>query len=315
MRNAAEMAVAELGTPNVQLLIKDDAENGPAARLAAQRAIDEGAEILLGPIFAPQVSPVAQVAHAKQMPVIVFSSDRKVASSGVYLLSYLPEADVGRVVGYAISQRKRSFIGIVPSGNYGALIEGAFKDAVSRGGGRVMAVERYRSPKDFSNVAQRIVQEATHADALFIPDGGDAMDLGAAFAAASVDLRHVVLLGTQSWDNPRVFANPLFQDAWYAGPDPASFRSFAARYRGRYHEDPPHAAALAYEGVALVAGLARTHAHRITDEALTSPLGFVGVDGIFRFHSDGTNERGLAVLRVTPSGPQVISPTPRRFGS
>ncbi len=136
MRNAAEMAVAELGTSNVQLLIKDDAGNGPAARLAAQRAIDEGAEILLGPIFAHQVPPVAQVAHAHQMPVIAFSSDRKVASRGVYLLSYLPEADVDRVVGYAISQRKRSFIGIVPSSNYGALVEGAFKDAVSRGGGR-----------------------------------------------------------------------------------------------------------------------------------------------------------------------------------
>ena len=313
MRDAAEMAVAELGVQNIQLLIKDDAGNGPAAKRAAQRAIDEGAEILMGPTFAHQVPSVAQVAHAHQMPVIAFSSDRKVASRGVYLLSYLPEADVDRVVGYAISQRKRSFIGIVPTGKYGELVERIFRDAVSRGGGHVMGLERYESPKDFSKVAQHIAQGSVHPDALFIPEGAGAMDVVAALAAAGVSLHQAVLLGTQSWDNPKVFSNPLAQDAWYAGPDPAGFRSFAARYRSRYHEEPPRAAALAYEGVVLVAALARMQ-RPITDDALTSPLGFAGVDGILRFRNDGTNERGLAVLRVTSSGPQVISPAPRRFG-
>lgn len=62
-----------------------------------------------------------------------------------------------------------------------------------------------------------------------------------------------------------------------------------------------------------IAALARTQ-RPITDEALTTPLGFAGVDGILRFRSDGTNERGLAVLRVTSSGLQVVSPAPRRFG-
>jgi hypothetical protein len=46
---------------------------------------------------------------------------------------------------------------------------------------------------------------------------------------------------------------------------------------------------------------------------LTNPSGFAGIDGIFRFKPDGTNERGLAVMRVTPSGAQIISPTPRSF--
>jgi ABC-type branched-subunit amino acid transport system substrate-binding protein len=284
MRNAAEMAVAELGA-SIQVLARDDGGNGPAARLAAQRLIDEGAEIFLGPIFAHQVPSVAQVARAHQMPVIAFSTDRKVASQGVYLLSFLPEADVERVVGYAISQRKRAFVGIIPTGKYGELVERTFRDAVSHGGGRVLMIEHYESPKDFSKVAQHVAQGPVHPDALFIPDGGDAMDLVSALAAAGVTLHQTVLLGTQSWDNPKVFSNPLAQDIWYAGPDPAGFRSFAARYRSRYDEEPPRTAALAYEGVMLIAALARTH-RPITDEALTTPLGFAGVDGILRFRSD-----------------------------
>jgi len=46
---------------------------------------------------------------------------------------------------------------------------------------------------------------------------------------------------------------------------------------------------------------------------LTNPSGFAGIDGVFRFRPEGTNERGLAVLRVTPSGGQVISPAPHSF--
>ena len=314
MRNAAEMAVAELGAPNVQLIIKDDAGNGPAARLAAQRAIDEGAEIILGPIFAHHVPPVAQVAHAHQMPVIAFSSDRKVASRGVYLLSYLPEADVDRVVGYAISQRKRSFIGIVPTGKYGELVERTFRDAVSRGGGRVIAIEHYEgprisakshntSPKDRCILMHCSFLTAATQWMWFQP-----------LPLRELTSHQTVLLGTQSWDNPKVFSNPLAQDAWYAGPDPAGFRSFASRYR-----KPLSRRTAARSGPRLRRGRAGCcfgeDAKTITDEALTSPLGFAGVDGILRFRSDGTNERGLAVLRVTSSGPQVISPAPRRFGS
>jgi hypothetical protein len=47
---------------------------------------------------------------------------------------------------------------------------------------------------------------------------------------------------------------------------------------------------------------------------LTNPSGFSGIDGLFRFMPDGTNKRGLAVLRVTESGPEVVSPAPHNFG-
>jgi branched-chain amino acid transport system substrate-binding protein len=47
---------------------------------------------------------------------------------------------------------------------------------------------------------------------------------------------------------------------------------------------------------------------------LTNNSGFNGIDGLFRFRRDGVNQRGLAVMRVTPTGGQIISPPPRSFG-
>src|SRR3569833_2531671 len=66
MRNAAEMALAEFQHPNIQLLIKDDNGSPQGAQAGAQQAVDEGAEIMLGPLFAQSVPAVAQVARARR---------------------------------------------------------------------------------------------------------------------------------------------------------------------------------------------------------------------------------------------------------
>ena len=122
------------------------------------------------------------------------------------------------------------------------------------------------------------------------------------------------LLGTGLWDDPRIFSDAALDGGWYAAPDSAGFRNFSARYRARYGQDPVRTATLAYDAVALVAALVKTQgAQRFSEQVLTNSSGFAGIDGVFRFRPDGTNERGLAVLRVTPSGGQVVSPAPKSF--
>lgn len=317
MKNAAEMALAEFKNPNIQLLVKDDGGTPQAAQLGAQQALDEGAEIIVGPLFAQSVAAAGQVARSRNIPVIAFSTDTTVASPGVYLLSFLPEADVRRIVDYAVSRGKRSFAALLPDNAYGGVVEAAFQQEVARHGARVVALERYPSNgASLADPVRRVAQAASRADAIFIPDNAAAAQIAKSLASDGVNLKRVQLLGTGLWDDPRVFATPELDNAWYAAPDPAGFRSFAARYRARYGQDPVRTAALAYDAVALVAALVKTQgAQRFTEQVLTNASGFSGIDGIFRFRANGTNDRGLAVLRVTPNGGQVISPAPRTFGS
>src|SRR3954469_11255749 len=140
-----------------------------------------------------------------------------------------------------------------------------------------------------------------------------------ALAAGGVNLKRLQLLGTGLWEDSRVFGEPALHGGWYVGPDPNSpnnFRAFATRYRARYGGEPARTATLAYDAVALVAALIKTQGPRgLNDQVLTNPSGFAGIDGVFRFRPDGTNQRGLAVLRVTPSGGQVVAPAPRTFGA
>ncbi len=315
MRNAAEMALAEFQNPNIQLLIKDDGASPQGAAQGAQQAVDEGAEIILGPLFAQSVPATAQVARSRGISVIAFSTDSSVAGRGVYLLSFLPESDVNRIVEYSASIGKRSFAALLPDNAYGNVVEAAFKTAVPRRGGRIVAFEKYGA--DRATPARTVAQSLGQADALFIADDGDSVVAVAdALTAAGANLRNIQLLGTGLWDNPRVYASPALQGGLYAAPDPAGFRAFSSRYRAKYGSEPVRTATLAYDAVALVAALARTQGgQRFSPDVLTNPSGFAGIDGLFRFRPDGSNERGLAVMKVATGGGVAVAGSPKSFGA
>ncbi|CAN7647070.1 penicillin-binding protein activator [Bradyrhizobium sp. LjRoot220] len=314
MKNAAEMALAEFQNPNIQLLIKDDGGSPQGASQGTQQALSEGAEIILGPLFAQSVPAVAQQTRTRGISVIAFSTDSSVAGRGVYLLSFLPESDVNRIVDYSAGIGKKSYAALLPDNAYGNVVEAAFKQAAARKG-RIVAFEKYGA--DRSAAVRTVAQSLGQADALFIADDGDSVVATAdALAAAGVNLRNIQLLGTGLWDNPRVFASPALQGGLYAAPDPSGFRSFAGRYRTKYGGEPVRTATLAYDAVALVAALSRTQgAQRFAAETLANPSGFAGIDGLFRFRSDGTNERGLAVMKVAQGGSTPVAGSPKSFGA
>ena len=319
MKNAAEMALAEFKQPNIQLLVNDDGGTPQGASAAAQQAIAGGAEIIVGPLFAQSVTAVGQVARSRGIPVIAFSTDASVAAPGVHLLSFLPETDVKRIVDYAVSRGKRSFAVLLPDNAYGSVVEAAIQQEVPRRGGRIVVLEKYPvDPGRTAEAIKRVAQSASHADALFIPDDGTMVpNILQQLAADGVNLKRIQLLGTGLWaDNQQLANDKLAAGGWYPAPDSAGFRSFATRYRARYGQDPVRTATLSYDAVALVAALVKSQGtQRFTEQVLTNSSGFAGIDGVFRFRNDGTNERGLAVLQLAPGAPRVISPAPKSFGS
>ncbi|NIK47614.1 penicillin-binding protein activator [Variibacter gotjawalensis] len=317
MRNAAELSLEEFGVANVQLIVKDDGGNAQGARAAAEAALSEGAEIILGPLFAQSVQAVGQVARQRNVPVIGFSTDSSVAARGIYLLSFLPETDVDRVVDFAASRGKKSYAALIPQTAYGNVVDAAFRTAVARVGGQIVVSERAPGDGDLGEVAKRVALGVGHADVLFLP--GDAefvVRAGQALAGAGINGKRVQFVGTGLWDDQRISQEATLQGGWFASPDRSGFRGLTSRYRAKYNSDPLRAASLSYDAVSLVAALVKTQgAAKFSDGSLTNTSGFTGVDGVFRFRADGLNERGLAVMRVTPTGPMVTAPAPKTFGS
>ncbi len=312
MRNAAELALSEVGGSDITLLVKDDRSTPDGARDATQAALGEGAELVLGPLFAGDVRAAASVARASGKPVIAYSTDMSVATRGVYLLSFLVENQVDRVVDFAASRGKKSVAVLAPENEYANVAVGALQTAAARRDMRVAAIERYK-PGGVAAAVGRIATLGGQIDSLFIPEQAAALpEVARALASAGLDSSKVQILGASLWNDSRVLSLPSLQGAWFAAPENAGFAAFAQRYRAKFNADPTRVATLAYDSVSLTAALARTQgARRFSEDVLTSPTGFNGADGVFRFKTDGGNERGLSVLQANHGSTVVVSPAPR----
>lgn len=317
LKNAAEMALAEFPGADLTLLVKDDRGTPAGAQAATQEALREGAELIIGPLFAPSVQAAGQVARSAGRPVLAFSSDSNVATRGVYLLSFPPENDVNRVIAYATSQGRRSFAALIPDSAYGKVVEAAFQQAVASRGARVAVIERFTADQNSMRAAvARLTPSLSQADALFVPAAADTMPaLGMALQQAGFDPSKIKPLGTGVWNDANVARVPAIQGGWFASPDAAGFNAFAGRYQQRFNSAPTRTATLAYDAVSLAAALARTQgSQRFSEPVLTNASGFAGADGVFRFRPDGQNERGLAVLEIRNGQIVTVNAAPRELG-
>lgn len=314
LRNAAQLAYAESGTNDVTILVKDDHSSPAGAQAATQAALDQGAEIVIGPVFAGNVKEAARLARGAGRPVIAFSTDSSAAGRGVYLLSFQVESYVERIVAYAAERGKKSIAALVPENDYGTVALAQFQQSAAQHGIRVLTIERYKAGALQPSV-QRIAQASEQIDGLFIPEQAEAMvAVSRELQGAGIDTKRIQILGTGLWNDARVLKLPALQGAWFVAPENAGFNALAQRYRAKFNSDPARIATLAYDAVSLAIALSRSQgSQRYSESVLTNPSGFNGADGVFRFKADGNNERGLSVLEISNGAAKVLSPAPRSF--
>ena len=334
MSNAAQLALFELADQRFNLIPLDTRGTAEGAAAAAAQAVAQGADIVLGPLFSPEVKAAAPLARDHGVPLLAFTTDRNALGNGVYTLGFLPGSQVSRVVGYARTQGKERFALLARSDEYGRAVADAFRAAVAAQGGRVVKVEYYDPQSyDLAGAVRRLTdadargrgkgKESNQAtgpvpfDAVMIPDEGSRLRQLASLATyydANPD--QVAFLGTLLWDDPRLSTEPSLQGGLYPAAPAAAHQDFEARYARAFGPMPARLggiASIAYDAAALAAILARQPEGDYSAASLTNPQGFAGVDGVFRLSPDGTNERGLAVRQITASGAREVSPAPTTF--
>lgn len=325
MKQAAEMALFERNNPNVQLVVKDDGGSRSGAQAAATHAIADGADILVGPLFSTAVPGAGFVARQANVPVLALSNDPRVAGNGVYLMSFLVEQEVDRIVAFAAARGKRQLAALIPESDYGRLVETAFRAAVTRYGGSIRILERYplksngmlKPAKRVMTAIKRAQEAGLPIDALFVPGGQETLpNLGPILAYSDIDSYNVQLLGTGAWDYPNVGRAKTFVGGWFAGPDPSGWSNFAERFTRTFGHTPPRIASLAYDAVGYAIALASESRgpQPFAAANITRLNGYVGVDGLVQLTTSGRPRRSLAVLEVQKFGAKVIDPAPTRLG-
>lgn len=321
LRQAAELAISDLQGANIDLRVYNTNGNASQAANVARQAVDEGAKIILGPVFAEAANAAGLAVASSNVNVLSFSNNTDIAGGNVFVLGPTFPNTANRLMSYAASQGKRRILLVheqTPAGETGAR---AIETAARRSNATLVGKASF--PFSQQGVIEAVPSIAARArsgdvDALFLTaDTAGALPLLAQMLPEQgVDTSATKFIGLTRWDiPPATLALPGVQGGWFALPDPALSQQFRARYQAAFGEPPHPIAGLAYDGIAAVGALVRAgRPDALTRSGLTQSSGFVGVNGVFRLRPDGTNERGLAVAEVRNSQVVVVDAAPRGFG-
>ncbi len=324
--NAAKMAVQDVSGANIDLRVYETGGNAEMAAAAATRAVADGAQIMVGPLYSASTAAVAPIAAQAGVNVLSFSNTTAVAGGNVYIMGITFDTIADRLVRQAVSEGKTNMAIVYQEGVSGESGKGAVERAIARNGANLTTAVSYplniaAMGEAASGIADTL--RASNSNAVFFTDSPLR---GLGFITASLASNHfrtkrdAQFMGLSRWDSSNeVLVTPSLQGGWFAVPDPALTLEFNTRYQLAYGIEAHRLAGLAYDGVAAVGAMinaarAAGDANAFSPERLTDPAGFAGVTGVFRFKPDGTNERGLAIMQVDNGVATMISPAPRSFG-
>ncbi|MEL6464274.1 MAG: penicillin-binding protein activator [Pseudomonadota bacterium] len=321
LENAARLAMRDLNGVEIDLRVYGTAGNAATAASQAAQAVNDGARIILGPLYAEAANAAGVAVAPQNVNVLAFSNNTTIAGGNVFVLGSTFTNSADRLVSYAARQGQDRIVVVHADDLAGQLGRNAIQQAAARSGatlvgtvdyplsqqGVVSAIPRIKSAVD-SGGADTIFMTATTSAGLPL--------LSQLLPEAGVSPATTQYVGITRWDiPPQTLELPGVQGGWFALPDPNRAAAFSAQYQATYGSAPHPLAGLAFDGIAAIGALAaQGNSGALTGAALTQGSGFQGASGIFRLRSDGTNERGLAVASVQNNQVVVIDPAPRGFG-
>lgn len=286
-------------------LIDTGADTAGAAR-AATRAVEAGAQLMLGPLRAEQVQAAGAVARSAGIPVIAFSNNPTVAAPGVYLLGVLPQAELRRSLGFSKAAGHKHFAGLFPTNDYGRVQQAAFQGVAAQLGLAPRSVLTFAGEAEARSAAARLAPLilAGEVDALVLPDRSTAPLIATMLQQLGVRRGSLQIIGSADWSgDTAIQQTPLLYGAIFPAVDGAGYRAILPQYEAKFAGRPHALATISYTATILanVSALSRSEPPYQRSQ-ITLPGGFNGRDGVFRFNADGTSDYALAINSVTESG-------------
>jgi hypothetical protein len=320
LENAARMAIADLTNVKIDLRVYDTQGSTEQAAVLAQQAVGDGAQVILGPLFADAANAAGVAIAGQNVNVLSFSNNTSIAGGNVFVLGPTFANTANRLMGFASRQGKTSVVIVHPDNVEGQFGRNAVQQAAANNGVAVASV----NPFEFSQqgvvsaiAGVKSAMSSTGADTLMIAanSAGALPLLAQLLPEAGVSPTSTQYIGLSRWDvPPQTLEFAGLQNGWFAMPDQNMVQNFQARYQAAYGKAPHQLAGLAYDGIAAIGALVEAgNSRALTAGALTQGAGFQGVSGAFRLRPDGTNERALSVAMVRDKQVVIIDPAHTKF--
>ncbi len=328
---SAQMALFDIGYDAFELMPRDTKGTPDGARQAAKSALADGAQLILGPVFADSVRAVKEATSSSKVSVIAFSTNWSLAGGNTYIMGFLPFDQIERILGYAGHNNLNRIAILAPNSEYGRVVTSSTTSIAPQIG--LQIIKNRTFPENNSNLSSVVREFSGYAeqnpqapisqpkpfDAVFMPVGGEsAIAIAGLLSEYGLQPNEVRRLGTGLFDDMSLASESSLSGGLFAAPSPNLRADFERRFRTTYGYVPPRLSTLAYDATALAAvlaerGLRASGRPAFDRESISNPNGFAGIDGIFRFRPNGTAERGLAVLEFRNGQIRIVEDAPKTF--
>ena len=321
LENAARLAIADLEGATIELRVYSTASDPATAAAAAVTAVNDGAKIILGPLYSEASNAAGVAVAGRNVNVLSFSNTTSIAGGNVFVLGATFENTANRLVQYGVRNGISRYLIAYGADDGGQVGSQAIARAIQNNGAQVVATESYP-------LTHQGIYSSTRRIATSVRSSGAQAVFTTASASADLPIittslrdtgmsESVKFIGLTRWDAlPQLYALPSVQGGLFAMPDQSTATLFENRYSATYGEKPHPLAGLAYDGIAAIGALvAAGNTEALTKAALTSPQGFSGTSGVFRLLPNGLNERALAIATIQENQVTVLEQAPRSFGA
>ena len=334
---------------NVELVLIDSGDTPQEATKAFKEVVKQEIKGVIGPVFSTSVEAIEADVKANNIVAISLSNnpklvDKTTSKSGIFLAGIMPEAQIEKIVSYAIDQHKSTFAIIAPNTEYGIVMTDLMKKTVKRKDGDFISSEFYATnTKDFNGIAARIVasfkvpahlaqknkskkdapalkdSDRIYPKIIFIPESGKSLaKIVEAVKSQNKDEREFQIVGSAQWDDISTLTDSKLVGAWFSAPEHERFHTFEQSYFQTFNKFPPRITSIVYDSVAVVADLAEKKGTKLeiadfTAYSVWPKNGFSGIDGLFRFLPNGLIQRNLAMLQVQRDHFQTIEKPVEKF--
>ena len=311
----SELAFFKMGNPNIELLYFDTA-GGKKAVNAANKAISNNVDVVIGPLFSDSVSAVKPLLKASNIPVLSFSNNIDVAEPGVWVLGYLPEQQIIQLVDFAVARGKQNFGILNSKSQLGNKITNAATDQLAKYG---------LSPRtvfELDNISQMEQEELlsqiktftkyvdSSKDPLTLPPpaydtviiaGDTDFILQVAPILSYYDLGpdRVLFMGIDKWAQPKILNEPSLQKAVLTLPKRPAEEKFNKVWQEEFTFKSNDLAKISFDASALVIATSVANSNiPLSDDLATQP-GFIGFSGQFKMSQSGLTERVFEIMEIS----------------
>jgi ABC-type branched-subunit amino acid transport system substrate-binding protein len=335
MMDAIQLAIYEFNVEDIELQVIDVGSDEASAKEVIHSVNFVDIDIILGPVFKEQADILYSYALANNLVMITYSNSIELMyKPALYIFDFIPSQQIKRVLSYASENKYKDIYSIVPKDIYGKLVKKILlknqeknaynvKKIALYTGYNVAATKRFTLSDAIFDVKSSIKEGYLNAStklsdtAILLPEN----NANLLTTINQLQLLHSTkdpkykILGIGDWNEYPLKQNLITQEAWISDIPHKLLYEFNDRFIEAYKYKPPRLAAVAYDSITLISAIFNKRDDKIMIEfqKLETADGHQGVTGLFRFMSNGSNERLYSVYQYQNSRMKEIMTAASNF--